>query len=53
MKYLNVGFRMLFYLSLYVFLIKDKTFDCGNQNIHTLNIITTAHNCNLQATLQI
>ena len=33
-KHLIVGFRMLLYLRLYVFIIKDKTFDCGNQNIH-------------------
>ena len=32
-KHLIVGFRMLLCLRLCVF-TKDKTFDCGNQNIH-------------------
>ena len=41
---------MLLRLRLCVFIIKDKTFDCENQN-HTLNIITGTHNQNLQATL--
>ena len=32
--HLIVGFRMLLCLRLCVFIIKNKTFDCGNRNIH-------------------
>ena len=33
-KHVIVGVRMLLCLKLCVYIIKDKTFYCGNQNIH-------------------